>query len=158
MKKFIAGCDPATGVTYLWEQKVWELAGEALRNFITVVDSLRDDLIVVTEYHADYSIEQGSYQMYTPAGKMLTEKFKPETYYDVLLQTEALVEDTDGEPIRKYSFVTEKTSKYPLARCMGIFEETKVPTNLKTVLEKVREVLGMPNMEEFHKYRKPIKS
>ena len=130
-------------------QRFWELAGVALRNFITGVDGYRNDLVVVTEFHADYDEKLNSFQLYTPAGKMITEKFKPETYYDVLLCTEAEVIEKEGrEPERNYYFVTEKTALHPLARAMNMFETTRIPNNLQTVLDKVREYMAIPDVQE----------
>jgi hypothetical protein len=130
-------------------QRFWELAGVALRNFITGVDGYRNDLVVVTEFHADFDEKLNSFQLYTPAGKMITEKFKPETYYDVLLCTEAeVVENDSPEPTRNYYFITEKTAKYPLARAMNMFDTTRIPNNLQMVLDKVRESMAIPSPEQ----------
>lgn len=127
-------------------QKYWELAGQALRAFLTELDNYRNDLIIVTEYHTEYVEAIGQHRLYTPAGKMLTEKFKPETYYDVFLQTDVdIKEDEDGNVIEEsYCFVTKRTAKYPLARALNLFEETKIPNDLQMVLDKTREYIGYP--------------
>ena len=130
-------------------QRFWELAGTALTSFITGIDNYRNDLVVVTEFHADYDERVNSFQLYTPAGKMLTEKFKPESYYDVLLCTKAVVTeaaDGIGDPKREYFFVTERTTDYPLARAMNIFDTTLIPNNLQFVLNKVRKNMGIPDV------------
>lgn len=127
-------------------QRFWELAGDALNTFISDLDSYREDLVILNEYHADYSEILNSWQFYTPAGKMLTEKFKPETYYDVLLFTDANIkEDLDGNVTSKeYSFITERTGRYPLARAMNMFNTTKIANDLQLVLDKMRAYIGIP--------------
>ena len=128
-------------------QRFWELAGVALTSFITGIDNYRNDLLVITEFHADFDEKLNSYQLYTPAGKMITEKFKPESYYDVLLCTKAIVtEEANGDFKREYFFVTEKTSDFPLARGMNIFDTTLIPNDLGMVIKKVRENMGIPDV------------
>lgn len=123
-------------------QRFWELAATALRNFIISIDNYRQDLVVVTEYHAEFDETLPGFDIFVPGGKMLTEKFKVPSYYDVLLFTDVkMPEDEDKEP--EYRFVTKPTRRYPYARAMNLFEETYIPNDLQTVLTKVREYLGL---------------
>jgi hypothetical protein len=124
-------------------QRFWELAGEALRHFIISIDSLRHNLIVVTEYHAEYDETLPGFDLFVPAGKMLTEKFKPPSYYDILLFTDVKLPEEDTQKA-EYRFVTRATRKYPNARTMDLFDQTYIPNNLQSVIDKVREYLGIP--------------
>lgn len=128
-------------------QRFWELGGAALRNIVLYSDYLREDLIIVTEYHTLFSETEGNYQLYVPAGKMLTEKFKPETYYDVFLFTD--VKFAENGRAEEYRFLTEVNSQYPNARSMGIFGQEHIPNDLKLVLSKVREYYGLSIPEKW---------
>lgn len=124
-------------------QRFWELAASALKNFIISIDNYRHDLIVVTEYHAEFDSDTGFYDIFVPAGKMLTEKFKPPSYYDILVFTDVQMPEDDEEDA-KYRFVTKPTRKYPYARTMNLFEQTYIENDLQLVLDRVREYLGIP--------------
>ena len=126
-------------------QRFWELAAKALKNFVLSIDNYREDLIVITEYHAEFDTELGGYDIFSPAGKMLKEKFLVPSYYDILLFTDVKTEE-EGEEREKssYRFVTRPTKKYPYARTMDLFEETYIPNDLQQVLTKVREYVGIP--------------
>lgn len=126
-------------------QRFWELAASALRSFIIKIDSLRKDLIVVNEYHAEFNDNIGGMDVFVPAGKMLQEKFLIPSYYDIMLFTDVrtINEGQDNEKT-EYRFVTRPTKRYPYARCMDIFEETYIPNDLQAVLTKIREHLQIP--------------
>jgi hypothetical protein len=123
-------------------QRFWELAGDALQSFILATDSLRPDLFVVTEYHAELNEALGSTHIFSSGGKMLNEKFKPASYYDVMLYTHTIFND-EGE-IERYCFVTRPTKLYPQARCLDLFKDTYIENDLQIVLDKVREKEGLP--------------
>lgn len=125
-------------------QRYLELAAEALRNFIIDLDEYRDDLIIVTEYHTEFVEYSKEWQIFTPGGKMLTEKFKPESYYDIFPFTDIKYQlDNDGKVVKKeHFFVTERTPQYPLARGMNLFAPY-IPNDLQLVLDKTRGYLGM---------------
>lgn len=128
-------------------QRFWELAAEALKNFIISIDNYRDDLLVVTEYHAEYDEYLPGYDIFTPAGKMLKEKFLVPSYYDVLLFTDVeMPEDENKEA--NYRFVTRPTKRYPFARSMNLFKSTYISNDLHVVLDTVREYLGIPWKKE----------
>lgn len=121
--------------------RFWELAADALQGFILFSDQLRDDLIVVTEYHAEFS-ESGQAGIFSSGGKMLNEKFKPASYYDVMVYTETFF--NEDQEISKYAFVTRPTKKFPQARALDLYSDTYVDNNLQDLLTKVREKLGIP--------------
>lgn len=125
-------------------QRFWELAGSALRNFITVSDQIRDDIMIVTEFHAEYNAEEGQFEIFTPGGKMLTEKFLPASYYDVLLYTHVEMPEDETEAATGFKFVTKPTKRYRDARCMNLFEDTYIENDLNLVITKVRELVGLP--------------
>lgn len=123
-------------------QRFWELAAEALNNFITSIDELREDLLVVTEYHCEYDEAKEIFEIYVPGGKMLKDKFLPDSYYDVLLYTHVLEDDGSLKQSERYKFVTHKTGKYN-ARCLDLFEDTFIPNNLQLVVDKVSDYIGL---------------
>lgn len=121
-------------------QRFWELAGDVLESLMIHIDSLRDDLIVVTEYHCEYDENSDNWVIFVPGGKMLTEKFKLDSYYDFMLYTHA--EQNESGEVTRYCFVTKKWGKYN-ARSCGLFEDTLIDNNLQTVISKVREYNGI---------------
>lgn len=123
-------------------KKYLDLAAEALRNFITSIDGMRRDLVVVTEFHVEYKETEGFYELFVPGGKMVKEKLLPSSYYDVFLFTEVTYKDDSEEPI--HQFVTDKTRKYPEARSMGIFGQKRIPNDMQTVLTQFREAQNIP--------------
>lgn len=123
-------------------QRFWELAADALNNFITSIDELREDLLVITEYHCEFNEANDTYEIYVPGGKMLKEKFLPDSYYDILLYTHVLEDDGNIKQSDRYKFVTHKTAKYN-ARCLNLFEDTFIPNDLQLVVDKVKSYIGM---------------
>lgn len=122
--------------------RFWELAANTLNTFFIKADELRDDLMIVIEFHSEYDEEAEEYKIFTPGGKMLTDKFKPDSYFDVMLYT-AIIPGESGEVTPdSYKFAMKRDSKYP-ARSMDIFEDTYMPNDLKPILNEVREYMGM---------------
>lgn len=124
-----------------FEHQVWELSADLLNAFILSVDNLRPDLIVVMEFHTEWDKERMRYELFVPSGNMLKEKFKPESYFDVLLFTDvAHVTDAAGNEVNKYRFVTKSTSLYPQARGSDLFgDDVYVDNNLEMVLTAFRK-------------------
>lgn len=123
-------------------QRFWELAADALNNFITGMDEMREDLLVVTEYHCEYNEATGMFEIFVPGGKMLKDKFLPDSYYDVMLYTHVMEDDGNIKQSDRYKFVTYNTGKYN-ARCLNLFEDPYIPNDLQLVLDKVREYIGI---------------
>jgi hypothetical protein len=140
-------------------QRFWELAADALRSFMLSIDDLRDDLTVVTEYHAQES-ELGKVTLFVPAGKMLEEKFRIPSYYDVFLFTDVDIEsDLIGAVTkRNYRFVTKATNRYPQARFVDDTIDTFIPSNLFEVLKLTRAALGMKIPEAWLPKPEPKKN
>lgn len=117
--------------------RFWTLAAESLNSFFLGADNLREDLVVVIEFHAEFNDTEDVFQIFVPGGKMLSEKFKPESYFDIMLCTYIQKNDDDSVTADSYKFVTRKFGFYN-ARSMELFAETLIPNNLQTVLDKVR--------------------
>jgi len=111
-----------------------------LNNFIISLDNLRDDLIIVTEYHQEYNEQEDIFKIFVPGGKMLEEKFKIDSYYDFMLYTH--VEQAEDGEVQAYKFVTKRWKQYN-ARFAGLYEETLIDNNLDKVLKDVRNYLGL---------------
>ena len=121
-------------------QRFWELAADALTTFILSTDDLRDDLIIVTEFHTEWDKERQRYELFMPAGNMLKEEFKPESYFDTLLFTDVNTTIAgDGSETNDYRFVTRRTALYPQARSADLFDELYIPNDLELVLETYRK-------------------
>ena len=123
--------------------RFWDLAADALTGIITVSDELiRDDLLIVTEYHAEYDESMDVFRFYVPAGKMLSEKFKPESYYDICLVTYVEEWDKGLDEADRYKFVTVKRDRMD-GRGANLFadvqKEGMIPNNMQLVLERVRK-------------------
>lgn len=121
-------------------QRFWELAGQALRDLILVIGSLREDLVVITEYHTAFDEKTGVDKIFVPGGQMLNEKFKLESYYDYMLCTKVNLND-DGS-VKDYQFVTERLAHYN-ARFSNIFDGAVIPNDMELVLNKFREYNGI---------------
>lgn len=125
-------------------QRFWELAAKALKNFVLSIDKYRENLIVVTEYHAEFDENLGGYDIFYPAGKMLKDKFLVPSYYDVLLFTNvAAINEGETNETAEYQFAVQKTRKYPYARALNLFNDNFIPNDLQRVLTEVRKYLGI---------------
>lgn len=123
-------------------QRFWELAGEVMDNLLLSIDDLREDLIVITEYHTEFDENLGEWVVFTPGGKMITEKFKLESYYDYMLFTHIDKGDDGVVDSDSYKFVTRRWEKYP-ARMSELFKETLIPNDLSLVLSEMRKINGI---------------
>jgi len=123
-------------------QRFWELAGEVLNGIIESIDKLREDLIVVTEFHSEYDENLDSWKIFMPGGKMIIEKFKLDSYYDFMLYTHVNVKDDGVVTSDSYKFVTRKHGKYN-ARMSELFKDTFIPNNLEIVLTEIRKYNGI---------------
>jgi len=126
-------------------EKFWELAGAALRNFILSIDDYRSSLLVVTEFHAHYNENRFGYEIFVPAGNMLTGKFLVPSYYDFLLFTDVkTINEGEDNERADYRFVTRSIKRYPDARSLNLFEDLFIPNDLNLVLQTVRKHLNLP--------------
>ena len=82
------------------------------------------------------------FEIFVPGGKMLKDKFLPDSYYDVMLYTHVLEDDGTIKQSDRYKFVTHRTDKYN-ARCLNLFEETYIPNDLQLVVDKVKDYIGI---------------
>jgi len=136
-KRLQAGVIPDRKVTNPCEYQVWDLSANILNAFFINLDRLRDNIIVVTEYHSIFDPIANEYKIEIPAGKMLDEKFKPDSYYDYLFYTHYVDDDTIDFKDR-FKFVTTRYSKYPARTGGGGFSEALIPNNLQMLIDPVR--------------------
>jgi ribosomal protein L30E len=99
---------------------------------------LRDDLKIFYFSHPE-TIEDGGeivgYKIKT-SGKMIDNQIVLEGLLTICLYTH-VEESKDGSVT--YNFVTNRFKKYPAKSPDGMFEEIKIPNNLKYVCEKIDE-------------------
>lgn len=131
------------GVGAAQYEKYVIMAVRALDVFFSgVMNHLRDDLVVVTEYHIedrdDGKRVKGN--IFVPAGNMLNDWFKPESYFDILLGTYVIPADEQPVKSLRYKFVTSQiSSDYKFCRDMSMFDKDLIPNNLDLVINALRE-------------------
>lgn len=121
--------------------KYLDLAADGLKNFITSSNTLRPELILVTEYHVELNEDLKFWELFLPGGKMMKEKFKPSSYYDVFLFTNVQFGESE-EDLPTYNYITRKTQMYPEARSSDLYDpkDLRVPNNLQDVLTRIRRI------------------
>jgi len=116
----------------------FSLMAKDMVELLRTTRQLRDDLVVFYFTHPESVEDAGeiiSYKMKT-AGKLIDNQINLEGLFTVVLYTN-VEEKKDGT--MEYSFVTNRYRKIPAKSPDGMFEEIKLPNNLQTVVEKVRE-------------------
>ena len=99
---------------------------------------LRDDLKIFYFTHPETVEDSGEivgYKMKT-SGKALDNQITLEGLFTICLYTH-VEENKDGTA--GYYFVTNRFKKYPAKSPDGMFDEIKIPNNLKTVVDKINE-------------------
>jgi|GEM_PF-3443182 len=125
-----------------------DLAADTFNAFFKSAKQTRDDLVQVIEFHVEFNEIAKSYKIFTPGGKMLSEKFKPESYFDVFLYSHYIDEDTSPNMDFKdrFRFITRKWKHFD-ARCMGgMFDTTTelmIPNDLQLVIDRLRKYQGI---------------
>jgi len=125
---------------------VWELAGDALNGYFLNIDNLREDMLVVTEFHSTFDAngENPQYKIFVPAGNMLSEKFLPDSYYDYLLYTKVISEAVESDYTKRFKFVVNRTGPYPARSANAFSGQMEIPNDLQYVLDSVRKYIGIP--------------
>lgn len=70
-----------------------------------------------------------------PGGKLLKDKIKVEGMFTIVLYTE--VEMKDSKP--SYFFLTQNNGKNSCKSPEGMFNDVRIPNDLKYVLQRIRE-------------------
>jgi adenylate kinase family enzyme len=105
---------------------------------IKMIDGLRSDLTVIVVAHVEENYDaEGSLRVsfMVPGGKLLKEKIKVDGMFTVVLYTE--VEVKDSKP--SYYFLTQNNGKNSCKSPEGMFTEMRIPNDLKTVLNRIKE-------------------
>lgn len=116
----------------------FSLMAKDMVELLRTTRQLRDDLVVFYFTHPETVEDAGEiigYKMKT-AGKLIDNQINLEGLFTVVLYTN-VEEKKDGT--MEYSFVTNRYRKIPAKSPDGMFEEIKLPNNLQTIVEKVRE-------------------
>ncbi len=124
-----------------------DLAADSLHNVLIAPDKLkRKDIIVLTEYHDKYDPDRDSYRIFVPAGNMLSDKIKPETYYDYFLCTHVLNYDEERDDTKRFKFVITKKDRYD-GRMAGLFNDVAkdgmIPNDIQLVIDRIRKREGI---------------
>lgn len=105
---------------------------------IKMIDGLRTDLTVIVVAHVEENYDaEGSLRVsfMVPGGKLLKEKIKVDGMFTIVLYTE--VEVKDSKP--SYYFLTQNNGKNSCKSPEGMFEEMRIPNDLKYVLKRIQE-------------------
>lgn len=133
---YIMGFDLVNKATETGYTK-FSLLAKNMVSLIQEVKKEREDLIVYYFTHLE-EVEDGgeivSYKFKT-AGKMLDNQINLPGLFTIVLYT---VVETKGDKT-VYGFATNRYQKYPAKSPQGMFEEVKIPNDLKAVTDAVRE-------------------
>lgn len=115
----------------------FSIMAQQMVNLIQGAKKLRDDMTIIYFSHQEEVEDSGeitTYKMKT-AGKLIDSQIKLEGLFTVVLYalTETKGDKTD------YFFATNRYKKYPAKSPQGMFEDLKIPNDLKVVVEKVEE-------------------
>lgn len=105
---------------------------------IRTAKQLREDLIVFYFSHPDTIEDSGDiigYKMKT-SGKLIDSQINLEGLFTVVLYTN-VEENKDGTV--EYGFVTNRFKKIPAKSPDGMFTELKIPNNLQTVVDTIKQ-------------------
>lgn len=132
----------ARGKTAEYYERYVDLAADTFKAFFKSARSTRRDLIQVIEFHLELDDASKKYKIFTPGGKMLNEKFLPDSYFDVFLCSYFVEEDEDktAKYADRFKFITRKHGYYD-ARSNVHDPETElyVPNNLQDVIDRIRK-------------------
>jgi energy-coupling factor transporter ATP-binding protein EcfA2 len=110
-----------------------------MTSLLTKCRTLRDDLDIVLTFHEDLTIVDGI----TPIrdirlpGKLVKDQFHPS---EICTTTVYMDVSFDKEKNAVHNFVVKKTPDYVKAKSpMGMFESSKIPNDLKLLLDTARE-------------------
>jgi len=107
-------------------------------SIIKMIDGLRADLTVIVVAHVEENYDaEGSLRVsfMVPGGKLLKEKIKVDGMFTTVLYTE--VEVKDSKP--SYYFLTQNNGKNSCKSPEGMFDEMRIPNDLKYVLKRIQE-------------------
>lgn len=127
--------------------RFWDLAADSLNNTVLAIEQLERDFIVIFEFHVDKRAGR-PHGFFVPAGNMLTEKFKLESYFDFVFETYVDPEEVDARGVVKssaYKFVTQKAfinGSESAARSKGLFEPF-ISNDLSKILPVIAKDFGI---------------
>lgn len=98
-------------------------------SILNSLKSLREDLDCFVLTHS--TIDENGKMNIKTIGKLLSEKYSPETAVSIMLQTEVL----DGN----YCFITQGDARHIAKSPMGMFEDRAIPNDLNFVKQKMNE-------------------
>lgn len=102
--------------------RFWTLAADALGNVFQAADTMPAHMVDVTEFHIQLDPEMNKYDIFTTAGKMLQEKFKGKSYFDVALFASVVPFEDEPRQSERFKFVAIQKDYYD-GRDMGLFSD-----------------------------------
>jgi len=115
----------------------FSVMAQQMVSLIQHAKKLRDDLVIVYVSHQEEVDDGGDIAVYKmkTAGKMIDNQIKLEGLFTTVLYA---ITETKGEKT-DYMFITNRYKKYPAKSPSGMFDELKIPNNLKVVVDKINE-------------------
>lgn len=86
-------------------ERFWDLAADSVKHVFFSPNIMRSDMIDIAEFHIQIDSEMEKYDIFTPGGKMLQEKFKGKSYFDIALFTRVLPWEEMKDPKKRYKLV-----------------------------------------------------
>lgn len=117
-------------------ERFWSLAADLLNTFFNSIFEMRDDLTVVIEFHSEFDEKTLEYSIFTCAGKMLKEKFLPDSYFDNLFYTSPEY-DEEGNVIN-WRFIVNHHNGFKGRNDLGITENW-VPNDLAPIITQIQQ-------------------
>lgn len=102
----------------------------------TAIQGTRDDLRIIFMFHQDTDTKDFvQTKKIRSLGRMLEDKFDPASMFDIVFYADVTTEK--GKNV--YSFITNRHEGYPAKSPMGMFEDIRIPNDMKSIIETVDE-------------------
>lgn len=140
-----------TDGTYIIRQEYFKLANQKgydkytgfamhMQQILKAIQECRDDIKVFMEYHVENIVTDSGATEYKPStvGKLLDSQYNILENVDIVLFADPQFNDKEID----YNFVTNRTvdkngSEIPAKSPLGMFDELRIPNDLKLVAEKI---------------------
>lgn len=117
-----------------------DFGADALNAFMNHISELRQDLVIIYNFHAEQYMENGTEKMKikTP-GKLLENEFDIPSYFNWIFYTKVEPYDKEKPNKPRYFFVTNDDGYHSAKSPMGAFDEMYVPNDYKAIIDRIQE-------------------
>lgn len=125
-----------------------DLATTTVTTFFTeTISKLRNDIIIIIEFHITTNKDTEENKIFIPSGQMLDSTFILESYLDMLLGTKQVFGEKDNS--KRYLFITEADEHNQYIRSAGLLPNGTMPNDLSIVIDAYKKA----NPNKFNKYK-----